>query len=265
MTAALEANEIDCLDQFFVSTSPQLLSGSFNIIKLRGSGHRELSMRCDLAPFKNNLVRQAMGLLLDRPALVKSLFKGYADIGNDNPFAPVFPSTAPVPQRSQNLAQAKKLLAQAGYPRGFSTPFLTEQRQEMPQLAQYIQQWAKQVGVDIKLTDRDTDQVLRLGRLRDFGLAGRRDEHVRLRGPLHAEPVPRGPAADATTPRPAPAPGTAPASPTRPTTSSPRSTSPRPTSPASGPSRSRSRLSSLPRPRSSTPTSTTTSLRPRRT
>jgi peptide/nickel transport system substrate-binding protein len=109
-------------------------------------------MRCDLAPFKNNLVRQAMGLLLDRPALVKSLFKGYADIGNDNPFAPVFPSTAPVPQRSQNLAQAKKLLAQAGYPRGFSTPFLTEQRQEMPQLAQYIQQWAKQVGVDIKLT-----------------------------------------------------------------------------------------------------------------
>ena len=152
MTAALEANEIDCLDQFFVSTSPQLLNGSFNIIKLRASGHRELSMRCDIGPFKNNLVRQAMGLLLDRPGLVKSLFKGYADLGNDSPFAPVFPTTAPVPQRSQNLAKAKQLLAKAGYPRGFSTPFITEQRQEMPQLAQYIQQWAKQVGVDISLT-----------------------------------------------------------------------------------------------------------------
>jgi len=152
MTAALEANEIDCLDQFFVSSSPQLLNGSFNIIKLRGSGHRELSMRCDVGPFKNNLVRQAMGLLLDRPALVKSLFHGYADLGNDSPFAPVFPTTAPVPQRSQNLAKAKQLLAKAGYSRGFSTPLITEQRQEMPQVAQFVQQWAKEIGVDIKLT-----------------------------------------------------------------------------------------------------------------
>jgi peptide/nickel transport system substrate-binding protein len=155
MTAALEANEIDCLDQFFVSTSPQLLNGSYNIIKLKGSGHRELSMRCDLAPFTNKYVRQAMGLLLDRPALVQSLFKGYADIGNDSPFAPVFPATVgppAVPQRTQNLKMAKELLAKGGVPRGFTTPLLTEQRQEMPQLGQYIKQWASQIGVTIDLT-----------------------------------------------------------------------------------------------------------------
>ena len=155
MTAALEANEIDCLDQFFVSTSPQLLNGSYNIIKLKGSGHREISMRCDVPPFTNKYVRQALALTIDRPGLAKALFKGYADIGNDNPFAPVFPATVgppAVPQRAKNLKLAKELLAKGGVPRGFRTPFITEQHQEMPQVAQYIKAWAAKIGVAIDLT-----------------------------------------------------------------------------------------------------------------
>ena len=45
----------------------------------------------------------------------KALFKGYADIGNDNPFAPVLPLDGrPVPQRTQNFKLAKELLAKAG-------------------------------------------------------------------------------------------------------------------------------------------------------
>ena len=152
MTAALQAGQIDCLDQFFVSSSPQLLNGNYNIIKLKASGHRELSMRCDVGPFKSKYVRQAMALCLDRPGLVKALFKGYADIGNDNPFAPVFPSTAPVAQRAQNFKLAKQLLAKAGYARGFKTPLYTEQRQEMPTLAQFVKAWAAEIGVTINLT-----------------------------------------------------------------------------------------------------------------
>jgi peptide/nickel transport system substrate-binding protein len=152
MTAALQAGQIDCLDQFFVSSSPQLLNGNYNIIKLKASGHRELSMRCDVGPFKSKYVRQAMALCLDRPGLVKALFKGYADIGNDNPFAPVFPSTAPVAQRVQNFKLAKQLLAKAGYARGFKTPLYTEQRQEMPTLAQFVKAWAAEIGVTINLT-----------------------------------------------------------------------------------------------------------------
>ena len=152
MTSALQANQIDCLDQFFVSSSPQLLNGSYSIIKLSGSAHRELSMRCDVGPFKSKLVRQAIALCLDRPGLVKALFKGYADLGNDSPFAPVFPSTVPVAQRAQNFALAKKLLAQAGYARGFKTPLITEQRQEMPTFAQFVKSWAAEIGVDISLT-----------------------------------------------------------------------------------------------------------------
>src|SRR5215469_7806135 len=153
MAAALQAGAIDTLDQFSVATSPQLLNGNYTVISLKAAAHRELSMRNDLHPFNNKLVRQAIAYSLDRQAIVQALFKGQAQLGNDSPFAPVFPSTdTSVPQRAQDLTKAKQLLAQAGVPRGFSTPLLTETTQEMPHFAQIIKQYAAQIGVTINLT-----------------------------------------------------------------------------------------------------------------
>jgi len=153
MAAALQAGSIDTMDQFSVATSPQLLTGGFNVTSLKAATHRELSMRTDQAPFTNKLVRQAIAYSLDRQAIVQALFKGQAQLGNDSPFAPVFPSTdTSVPQRAQDLTKAKQLLAQAGVPRGFSTPLLTETTQEMPHFAQIIKQYAAQIGVTINLT-----------------------------------------------------------------------------------------------------------------
>jgi peptide/nickel transport system substrate-binding protein len=155
MTAALEAGAIDVEGQFSVATSPQLLNGGFNIISLKTSTHRELSMRNDMHPFTSNYARQAIACTLDRPAIVSALFKGYAEVGNDSPFAPVFKSTVgppTVPQRAKNLTLAKQLLAKAGVPRGFSTPLLTETTQEMPHFAEIVKQSAAAIGVDIALT-----------------------------------------------------------------------------------------------------------------
>jgi peptide/nickel transport system substrate-binding protein len=155
MTAALQAGSIDCLDQFSVATSPQLLNGSYNVIALKAATHRELSMRTDMHPFTSKYARQAIAYSLDRPAIVAALFKGYAEIGNDSPFAPVFKSTVgppTVPQRAKNLTLAKQLLAKAGVPRGFSTPLLTETTQEIPHFAEIVKQSAAAIGVDIALT-----------------------------------------------------------------------------------------------------------------
>jgi peptide/nickel transport system substrate-binding protein len=152
---ALSNGSIDVVGQFAVAGAEQLLvSGApYNIIKLRSSAHRELSMRCDQAPFTDPRVRQAIALTLDRPAIVKALFKGYADVGNDSPFAPVFPSTnTSVAQRSQNIAKAKSLLAAAGHSNGFSTHLTTEQFLEIPEYAQIVAESAKAIGVTIGLT-----------------------------------------------------------------------------------------------------------------
>src|SRR5215469_4535160 len=153
LAAALQAGSIDAIDQFSVAGSPQLLTGGFNVTSLKAATHRELSMRNDIPPFNNKLVRQAIAYSLDRGAIVQALFKGQATVGNDSPFAPVYPSTdTSVPQRTQNLTKAKQLLAQAGVSRGFSTPLLTETTQEIPHFAQIIKQSAAKIGVNISLT-----------------------------------------------------------------------------------------------------------------
>ncbi len=91
-------------------------------------------------------------MTLDRPKIIKQLFNGYATVGNDSPFASVYPSSDPtVPQRKQDLVQAKKLLAQAGYPKGFQVTLTTEKYIEIPQLAQILAASAKKIGIDIKL------------------------------------------------------------------------------------------------------------------
>src|SRR5262249_60012238 len=108
-------------------------AGGFNVTNFKAATHRQLSMRTDMGPFKNKLVRQAIAYTLDRPGIVAALFKGNALLGNDSPFSPTFHSTnKSVPQRVKNIAKAKQLLAQAGVPNGFSTPLVTITTQEMP-------------------------------------------------------------------------------------------------------------------------------------
>ena len=148
--SALASGTIDVLGQFSVTGGEQLLSGGYNVIKLKSSAHRELSMRCDVAPFTDARVRQAIALTLDRPAIISALFKGYADLGNDSPFAPVFPSTnTSVAQRVQDIAKAKSLLTAAGHPHGFSTQLIGNDVLEIPQYGQIVAQSAKAIGVDI--------------------------------------------------------------------------------------------------------------------
>jgi peptide/nickel transport system substrate-binding protein len=149
---ALTGGQIDVVGQFAVSGAEQLLTGSYNIIKLKSSAHRQLSMRCDQGPFTDARVRQAVALTLNRPQIVQALFKGYADVGNDSPFAPVFPSTdTSIAQRTADVTKAKSLLAAAGHSAGFSTQLVTEQFVEIPQYAQIVAQAAEQIGVKINL------------------------------------------------------------------------------------------------------------------
>ena len=149
---ALTGGTIDVVGQFAVSGAQELLTGNYNVIKLKSSAHRELSMRCDQGPFTDPRVRQAIALTIDRPAIVQALFKGYADVGNDSPFAPVFPSTdTSVAQRTMDMAKAKSLLTAAGHGSGFNAQLITENFVEIPQYAQIVAQSAKEIGVNIGL------------------------------------------------------------------------------------------------------------------
>ncbi len=157
---ALQGGTLDVIGQFAVQGGQSLLSGSsVNVINLKSSAHRQLSMRCDQAPFTDPRVRQAIALTLNRPDIIQGLFAGKADPGNDSPFAPVFPSTdTSVPQRVEDLTKAKQLLSAAGHPSGFSTKLFTENFLEIPQLAQIVKSSAAKIGVQIALTIETSTQ-----------------------------------------------------------------------------------------------------------
>ena len=150
---ALQGGSVDVITQFVAQGAEAILSNSkYQVTKLNTSLHRELAMRCDKPPFNDPRVREAIALCLDRPAMVKALLDGLGQVGNDSAFAPLFKSTnTSVPQRTQDIAKAKQLLAAAGHPHGFSATLFTEQYEEIPQLAQVIAQYASKIGVNIKL------------------------------------------------------------------------------------------------------------------
>lgn len=155
---AIQGGEVDILSQFQIVAGGEALLNDPNIAvtEVKAAQHRQIHMRTDQEPFQDKGVRQAMALLLDRPTIIEGFFQGRADIGNDNPFAPVYPFTdTSVPQREVNVEQAKQLLADAGKGDGFKVELSTWDNYEIPQLAQLLQGAAKEVGITITLNITD--------------------------------------------------------------------------------------------------------------
>src|SRR5580700_1654762 len=77
------------------------------------------------APFKNVLVRQAVNYAIDRSAIVKLAYQGHAVPGASFlPYKMQYYDSSITPY-PYNPAKAKQLLAQAGYPHGFSAFLIT--------------------------------------------------------------------------------------------------------------------------------------------
>ncbi len=154
VVAALLGGQVDVIGQIqFATGRPLFNNPNVQVFAAHGATHRQVPMRVDLKnPLADYRVRQAIALTLDRPAIVKTLFNNLADIGNDSPFAPVYPTTdKSVPQRKQDLRAAKQLMAAAGYAKGFSIELTTETTGEIPQLAQIIQRSVKAIGINMSL------------------------------------------------------------------------------------------------------------------
>jgi peptide/nickel transport system substrate-binding protein len=77
-------------------------------------GWLPICMAIDMPPFDDVRVRQAMRLIVDRPGMLEQVASGYGFVGNDlyAPFDPGYDHS--LPQRQQDIAQAKSLLKAAG-------------------------------------------------------------------------------------------------------------------------------------------------------
>jgi peptide/nickel transport system substrate-binding protein len=156
---ALQGGEVDLIEEIAVSGGQALLNDPrFTIIRERGTGHEQVHMRCDTGPFTDKRVRRALALTLNRKKLVAGLFRNLAVVGNDSPFAPAYPTTdKSVPQREQDIREAKALMEAAGVPKGFKVTLTTERYIEIPDYAVLIKNFAKAIGIDITLAVESQD------------------------------------------------------------------------------------------------------------
>jgi peptide/nickel transport system substrate-binding protein len=156
---ALQGRLVDVVAQVPVQEGMALLNDpKVSITSLRSSAHTQVHMRTDMAPFTDKRVRRAVALCLDRKKLVKGLFRGRSDIGNDSPFAPVYPSTdTSVGQRDLDIRQAKQLMSDAGFADGFKVKLTSEKFIEIPNYCQVIQQAVREIGISIDLNIESQD------------------------------------------------------------------------------------------------------------
>jgi peptide/nickel transport system substrate-binding protein len=112
---ALLSGQIDAMTDIPAAQINVVKSHS-NLAVLEGQGAdwRPLCMAIDMPPFDDNNVRQAFRLIVDRNAMLEQVFSGHGRIANDlySPFDPAYDTS--LPQRHQDIAQAKSLLHKAG-------------------------------------------------------------------------------------------------------------------------------------------------------
>jgi peptide/nickel transport system substrate-binding protein len=112
---ALLSGQIDIADTVPTEQIPQLQgNGNTVVINNPAGGWLPITMRVDQAPFTDVRVRQAFRLIVNRPQMVEQVLSGHGQIGNDlyGRFDPAYNSS--LPQRQQDIAQAKSLLKAAG-------------------------------------------------------------------------------------------------------------------------------------------------------
>ncbi len=161
-TAAMLAGNLDAFTLFPAPESvPQLRQDKkLDVVIGNTSGKIIISLNEAKKPFDNLLVRRAMAYAIDKQAYNQSVLNGYGtpigshDVPGDAGYVDLA-NTYPY-----NPAMAKKLLAEAGYPHGFSMTMLLPPPPYARRGGEVIAAMLGQVGIKVKLVDVEWAQWL---------------------------------------------------------------------------------------------------------
>jgi peptide/nickel transport system substrate-binding protein len=106
----------------------------------------------DRPPFNDVRVRKALALTIDKAAIVELALFGQGDptFSPIPPSHPYFNKSLPVP--APDIAQAKKLLAEAGYPNGFDVPMqVPQEREQRVRVGVAVRDMARAAGIRINV------------------------------------------------------------------------------------------------------------------
>lgn len=143
-------------------------SAGVRTLKVPSGQFCNIILGCDQKPFDDLRVRRALALTIDRPTLVDFVVEGYGTPGNDSPLSSAYRFYADQPIAKPDIAQAKKLLAEAGYPNGLTATLIASDKPSVrTQLAVAVREMAKPAGftIDVQTMPHSTylDQVWKKG------------------------------------------------------------------------------------------------------
>lgn len=114
-------------------------------------------------PFTDRRVRRALALAIDRDAIVKNILRG-GQTAATALTPPGFAGYAPLNLVSHDVATAKKLLADAGFPDGRGFPafeLLTLSSEINQRIAEGVQQmWRRGLGLDVAINQKEFKVLL---------------------------------------------------------------------------------------------------------
>jgi len=105
------------------------------------------------APFDNVKVRQALVMAINREPIVKFVLNGLGRDAKCGMVPPEVMTTSPCADLPYDVAKAKQLLAEAGYPNGLSTELWTPEGRYLGdrQIAEAVQQQLQQINVRVRV------------------------------------------------------------------------------------------------------------------
>jgi peptide/nickel transport system substrate-binding protein len=158
-TAALQSGAVDLILVTSAASIPQIKADSnVKLVESPPGTYYTFTMRVDTKPFDDNRIRQALKAVVDRQAMVDTVLLGYGEPGNDNPVPPSWPAAYTHEAPKQDIAKAKQLLADAGYPDGIDIDLNTaEGSPGMLKMAEAYQQMAAEAGIRINLIQNPAD------------------------------------------------------------------------------------------------------------
>jgi peptide/nickel transport system substrate-binding protein len=152
--SALQSGQVDVINYLSAASVTALKGGGYTVHTNKSGGWVPFTQDCDAKPFSDVRVRQAFRLIPDRPQMLEQVFGGYGMIGNDvfSPYDPLFPHD--LPQRHQDIPQAKALLKAAGYEGLTVTLYSCPADPGEVQMAEVFATQAKAAGVTVNITQQ---------------------------------------------------------------------------------------------------------------
>ena len=150
-TSAQIAGDTDLM-LFVEPTSFERLQSATGIKALRTPSGQFLNviMGCNQKPFDDARVRKALSLSIDRPGMLDLVAEGFGTVGVDVPANAAYRFYDKLPPKLDDIAQAKSLLAAAGYPNGLSVTLVaSDQPSTRTALGIALREMAKPAGFNI--------------------------------------------------------------------------------------------------------------------